>query len=101
MEKVCYDFDGGVDLWSELECLKKRDGCSMFVPEEFLVKVGVSSVHCLLENKITWHCTHVLFNASTPMSLTILPGKQNKNAINFHRPLYKIKYMTNPLFYSS
>jgi hypothetical protein len=29
----------------------------MFVPEELLVKVEVSSVHCLVENKIVQHCT--------------------------------------------
>jgi hypothetical protein len=60
MEKVCCCFDGRADLWSELECLKKRDGCSMFVPEKLLVKLEVSSAHCLVENEIAWHCTHVL-----------------------------------------
>jgi hypothetical protein len=56
MEKVCCDFDGKVDLWSELEVLEE-EGCSMFVPEELLVKGEVYSVHYLVRNKIAQHCT--------------------------------------------
>jgi hypothetical protein len=37
MEEVCCYLDGGVDLWSELEVLEE-EGCSIFVPEELLVK---------------------------------------------------------------
>jgi hypothetical protein len=90
MEKVCCYFDGGVDLWSELEVLE-GEGCSVFVPEELSVKVEVSSAHYRVENKIAWHCTLVLSSASTPMPLTIPPAKQNKKAtISFHLPLPNI-----------
>jgi hypothetical protein len=40
MENVCCYSDGRIDLWSELEVLEE-EGCSMFVPEELLVKVEV------------------------------------------------------------
>jgi hypothetical protein len=56
--------------------------------EELLVKVEVSCGHYLIENKIAWHCTHVLSSTSTPMPLTALPAKQNQKAtISFHHPL--------------
>jgi hypothetical protein len=86
MEKVCCDFDGRVDLWSELEILEE-EGCSMFFPEE-LVKVEVSSAHHLVENKIARHYTHALSSVSTPIHLTILPAKQNqKVTISFYHHL--------------
>jgi hypothetical protein len=51
--------------------------------EELLVKVEVSCVHCLVENKIARHCTHVLSSTST-----IPPRKQNQKAtVSFHHPL--------------
>jgi hypothetical protein len=66
-----YTIDACVDLWSALEVLEE-EGCSMFVPEELLVKVEVSCSHYLVESKIAWHCTHVLSSTSTPMPVIIL-----------------------------
>jgi hypothetical protein len=40
--------------------------------EELLVKVEVFCAHCLVENKIAQHCTHVLSSTSTLMPLVIL-----------------------------
>jgi hypothetical protein len=84
---MCCDFDRKVDQWSKLEVLEE-EGYSMFVPKEFMVKIELSSVHCLVENKIAQHCTHVLSSASTPMPVTILPTKQNqKDTVRYHQPL--------------
>jgi hypothetical protein len=74
-------FDRRVDFWGEFE-VPEEEECSML-----LVKVEVPCAHYLAENKIAWHCTHVLSSTSTPMPLTILPAKQNqKGTISFHHP---------------
>jgi hypothetical protein len=55
----------------------------MFVPEE-LVKVEVSFVHYLVENKIAL----VLSSTSTPVPFTVPPAKENqKGNISFHHAL--------------
>jgi hypothetical protein len=57
-------------------------------PKQLLVKAEGPFAHYLVENKIAWHCTHVLSSASTPVPLTLLPAKQNQKAtISFHHPL--------------
>jgi hypothetical protein len=89
MENVCCDFDGRVDLWSEFKVLEE-EGCSMFVPEELLVIVEVSSAPYLVENKIARHCTRVLSSMSTLMPLTIPPAKQNQRLLLVFIILYQI-----------
>jgi hypothetical protein len=53
------------------QCIKKR-------LQQMLENVEIMYAHYLVENKISWHPTHILSSARTVIPVILLPAKQKQ-----------------------
>jgi hypothetical protein len=59
---------------------KCRNSCTKRMrekrPQQMLEDVEICCAHYLVENKISWHPTHILSSVRTLILLVVLPAKQ-------------------------